>query len=449
MVGAALFWLAYSGAELHALEAGLRAQAQVIRGGLQAEGTSLAYMGGPSLPGQSSQGTVIGAVLLDPGGRVLLRSTDLPSVTAVEQAARGARGAGPTLLTASLDGQATRVLVTSVSVGGGRQALLVLTRSLANHDEKLLHAAGVLTATVIVLIALAAFSAHVLAGRVLTPVREITATARDLSQHDLNRRITLDLPPDELGELAATFNGMLERLESAFTSLHRFTADAAHELRTPLALMRSEIQVTLRGSESLEEHRATLESVLTDVERLTRTADQLLLLARVDSGVLAPRTDRVDVDDLLDEVVTRWRPTLLDRDIRLCVQLPGRGAISADRDMVHRLLDNLMDNAARHSGPGGSISLRGAVAARGVELTVRDSGPGVDPAVRDRIFERFTRADPARGRETGGAGLGLSICDAIARLHGGTIGLEDGGGGGSCFRVWLPSNGSEAPPGAI
>ena len=106
--------------------------------------------------------------------------------------------------------------------------------------------------------------------------------------------------------------------------------------------------------------------------------------------------------------------------------------------MVHRLLDNLVDNAARHAGPGGYVGLRGACSGDGVELTVRDSGPGVDPAIRARIFERFARSDPARGRETGGAGLGLSICDAITRLHGGILSLDEDAGG-ACFRVWLPA----------
>lgn len=411
----------------------------MIRGGLAGGGSTVTFAGHEVLPNTTSQGMAIGALLLGPGDTVLLRSTRIPPVLGLERAVGAHRPTGIVLEDTRLGGRDYRMLVTPVTLDGGVDATLVLTRSLQTHNEKLRNLAIFLGAAAVTLIGLAAVSAHVVAGRVLTPVRQITATARDLSQHDLNRRISLDLPPDELGELAATFNGMLERLESAFTSLHRFTADAAHELRTPLALMRTEIQVTLRGSGSIEEHRATLETVLTDVDRLTRTADQLLLLARVDAGVLAPRRDAVDVDDLLDETVVRWRPTLAERGLRLCVQLPGTGTITADRDMVHRLLDNLIDNAVCHSCPGGSITLRGATRDGGVELTVRDSGPGVDPAVRGRIFERFTRSDPARGRETGGAGLGLSICDAIARLHGGVIRLDEAKGSGACFRVWLPA----------
>jgi heavy metal sensor kinase len=440
-----IFWLAYSSAELHALEAGLRAQAQVVREGLREQGSQITYEGRPRLPGESAQGLAMGAVLLAAQGRVLSQSAQAPSVAGVEAVLEQVRAGGVTLLTARLDGQDQRVLVEPLVLDDGRAATLVLARPLVVYEDRLRQAGTYLAATVITLAALAAVSAHLLAGRVLTPVRVITAMARELSEHDLHRRITLALPPDELGELAATFNDMLERLEAAFGSLNRFTADAAHELRTPLTLMRSEIQVTLRGAGDLAEHRATLEAVLSDVERLTRTADQLLLLARADAGVLAPRRERVDVDDIVDEAAVRWQPTLQQRGVRLCVRLAGSGAMSADHDMVRRLLDNLIDNAARHTGPGGTITLGGATVDHGVELTVRDTGPGVAPAIRSRIFERFTRSDSARGRETGGAGLGLSICDAITRLHGGRIRLDEDVDAGACFRVWLPMHPPEPP----
>jgi heavy metal sensor kinase len=445
VVGAAVFWTAYSSAELHALEAGLRAQAQVIRGGLEVRGSTVTDQGRSSLPGATLQGFAIGAMLVDPGGRVLIRSSNAPPRAGVAAlvGSPGTARAGMTILTAHLDGQDDRVLVTPLRLDDGRRATLVLARPLTTYGEKLTHAAMYLALTVVGLTLMAAVSAYLLAGQVLKPVRVITATARELSERDLHRRITLTLPPDELGELAATFNEMLARLEAAFASLNRFTADAAHELRTPLALMRSEIQVSLRGAPDIAEHRATLEAVLADVERLTRTADQLLMLARADAGVLTPRCERVEIDDVLDEVAGRWHPTLRQRDTRLCVQLPGAGAIVADPDMIRRLLDNLIDNAARHAR-GGTITLGGVAVDGGVELVVRDTGPGVDPAVRSRIFERFTRSDPARGRETGGAGLGLSICDAIARLHAGAIRLDETVARGACFRVWLPAESS--PP---
>jgi signal transduction histidine kinase len=444
VVGAAVFWVAYSSAELHALEAGLRAQAQVIGGGLQERGSDVTYEGRPTLPDATLQGIAVGAMLLDTRRRVLMRSSNAPPRPALVAMLTSPGVAGTTttaILTARLGGGDDRVLLTPLQLGDGRPAELVLVRPLATYAERLGHVGLYLAVTVIGLTVLAAVSAYLLAGQVLRPVRVITATARELSERDLHRRITLALPPDELGELAATFNDMLARLEAAFGSLNRFTADAAHELRTPLALMRSEIQVTLRGGPDLAEHRATLEAVLADVDRLTRTADQLLLLARADAGVLTPRCAWVGIDDVLDEVAARWHPTLVQRDTRLCVQLPGAGAIFADRDMIRRLLDNLIDNAARHAA-GGTITLRGAAVGDGVELTVRDTGSGVDPAVRGRIFERFTRCDPARGRETGGAGLGLSICDAIARLHGGAIRLDDAFEQGACFRVWLPMEAS-------
>jgi heavy metal sensor kinase len=275
-------------------------------------------------------------------------------------------------------------------------------------------------------VGVASVSGYWLGGRVLRPVRIIAETAQDLSEHDLHRRIDLDLPPDELGDLASTLNGMLARLEAAFGSLQRFTADAAHELRAPLALMRTEVEVALRGEIGPDDARHVLETVVAEVQRLSRIADQLLLLARADAGVLETLRVDVDVTDVLEETAARWQPTLRERGIELRTSIPGQGGtVLADGGMLRRLLDNLLDNAARHTPAAGLIRLGGESTPGGWELSVADSGPGIDPALRPRIFERFTRADQARGRDTGGAGLGLSLCSAIAELHGGTLTLDD------------------------
>jgi two-component system heavy metal sensor histidine kinase CusS len=219
---------------------------------------------------------------------------------------------------------------------------------------------------------------------------------------------------------------MLGRLEAAFASLQRFTADAAHELRAPLALMRTEVEVALRAGVESQDARRVLETVNAEVRRLSRTADQLLLLARADAGVLEPLREEVDVTDLIEETAARWQPTLGERGIELRTSIPGEGGtLLADGGMLRRLLDNLLDNAARYTPSGGLILLGGEAAPGGWALSVADSGPGIDPALRPRVFERFTRADSARGRDTGGAGLGLSLCAAIAEMHGGTLELDE------------------------
>ena len=206
-----------------------------------------------------------------------------------------------------------RVLAERTDIVRGEKATLILIRPLVEYNQTMATTLVFLVITVVSLVGVASLSGYWLAGRMLRPVRIIAETAQDLSEHDLHRRIDLDLPPDELGDLATTLNRMLARLEAAFASLQRFTADAAHELRAPLALMRTEVEVALRAGDEPADARRVLETVMAEVHRLSRTADQLLLLARADAGVLEPLDEEVDVTDLLEEMAMRWRPTLDER----------------------------------------------------------------------------------------------------------------------------------------
>jgi len=278
-----------------------------------------------------------------------------------------------------------------------------------------------------------------LAGRALRPVGVITDIARDLSDGDLHRRIDLDLPPDELGKLADTLNAMLSRLEATFESLRQFTSDAAHELRAPLTLIRSEVEVTLGSRRTTSEYEVALRTVLTEAERLSRLADQLLLLATADAGALAPRHEILDFKDLLAETVDRWQHIASERRISLIPELPSGGRLRGDTDLLRRLLDNLIDNAVQHTPPKGHVTVQASVIDRIWHVAVSDTGPGVAPQIRDRLFQRFSRGDSRRGRQTGGAGLGLALCAAIAAAHGGDIQLETSMAGGARFVVHLPS----------
>jgi two-component system sensor histidine kinase BaeS len=168
-------------------------------------------------------------------------------------------------------------------------------------------------------------------------------------------------------------------------------------------------------------------------------ADQLLLLARADAGVLPLRPEALDLSELLEGIVERWRPAALDRGVQLQSELPIEGDAPADPELLRRLVDNLLDNAVRHTPGGGSVRLSAIAEGDQWRIAVEDSGPGVAPELGPRLFQRFTRADPARGRETGGAGLGLSLCAAIAHAHGGTIALDAPADlGGARFVVLLP-----------
>jgi heavy metal sensor kinase len=316
----------------------------------------------------------------------------------------------------------------------------VLARPLDELWETLALVAALLAAAVIAVLLVAAGLGYWLAGRALAPVGVMAATARDITEHDLHRRIELDLPPgDELGELAATFNSMLDRLETAFAGLQRFTADAAHELRAPLALMRAQVEVVLRRDRTPGEYRASHHALHEEIERLSLMADQLLLLARADAGVLQAQTETVDLPELLEGIVERWRPAAVEREVALESELPLEGELRADPELLRRLFDNLLDNALRHTPAGGTVLLSASAAGGTWRIAVDDTGPGVDPDLRPHLFERFARADPARGRGTGGAGLGLSLSAAIANVHAGSIAVEEPvAGRGARFVVVLP-----------
>jgi heavy metal sensor kinase len=441
VLAAAGFWFAFRTAEYQSVDSSLVAQSHLVEAQVQENAGQQAGDVGERLAGETDTGIAVGALLLSSNGRVLGQSGQIRDPAALASAgARQAASGGGCCQTVVLSGHSTRVLAVPVDLPGGAHGTLVLGRPVDELQETLLRVGILLGAVVAILVAGAGALGYWLAGRALRPVGVMAATARQISEQDLHRRIGLDLPPgDELGELAATFNSMLARLEASFQGLRRFTADAAHEFRAPLALMRTQVDVTLRRPRRASEYEASQRALLPEIERLSRLSDQLLLLARADAGALAPRREVLDVPDLLEDTVERWRPAARERHVELLSQLPLEGSLSADPELMRRLLDNLMDNAIRHTPAGGSVSVAATEHPGSWVLSVRDTGPGVDSALRPRLFERFARSDEARSPSTGGAGLGLSLCAAIVQAHGGVISLEDSDGPGANFVVKLPA----------
>jgi signal transduction histidine kinase len=197
----------------------------------------------------------------------------------------------------------------------------------------------------------------------------------------------------------------------------------------------------LRRERSVELYRDSHRALLAEIERLSRMADQLLLLARADAGALVPRREELDVRELLEEVIERWRPAAAEKGVTLDSDLPNEGLVPGDPDLLRRLFDNLIDNALRYTPAGGRVTTTASIEDGAWGITVRDTGPGVSPDLQGRLFERFTRADAARGRDDGGVGLGLSLCAAIARAHRGSITLEPQTDRlGASFMVRLPGS---------
>ena len=278
-----------------------------------------------------------------------------------------------------------------------------------------------------------------LAGRALSPVDTITGMARRISADDLDQRLDLRLPDDEVGRLARTFDEMIARLDSAFRRQRQFTADASHELRTPLTVMKGQVDVALQKDRESQEYRRVLEAVNDEVDRLIRLAESLLTLTRADAGEIPLELEAVGVADLLAGAVDQARSTAIQRGVDLLYVLGDSATVRADEGLLLQLILNLLDNATKYTPAGGEVSVGWNVTGDRTGLWVRDSGKGIPEEHIPLIFDRFYRVDQARGRSEGGVGLGLAISRWIAEAHGGSIHVESAPGNGSTFTVLLPT----------
>ncbi len=270
----------------------------------------------------------------------------------------------------------------------------------------------------------------------------MTLAALSITASDLHRRVPVDGTRDEVGRLAEAFNRMIERLETAFEETRRFTADAAHELRTPLAVLRTSAEVALRTADGADDYRRVVEAQLGEIDRLARLADQLLFLCREDAGLHAAPAEPVRLDLLLEELCETLQPTADSRSLTLRCDDLEACSVSGPPDGIRRLFLNLIDNALRYTPTGGRIDVRlapqGTAGQGGVLATVEDDGVGIGPEHLPRVFERFYRGESSRNRETGGSGLGLAICRSVAESLGGHVTLGSEPGRGTTAKVRLP-----------
>jgi signal transduction histidine kinase len=285
--------------------------------------------------------------------------------------------------------------------------------------------------------ALSAALGWLLAGRALRPLSEITATARRVSQENLNERIALSGPEDELKELADTFDGMLARLDAAFASQRSFVANASHELRTPLSIIRTEVDVALQGGTPTAARLAAMAAVVRAAsQRSERLIEALLTLARSDRGDLE-RT-RVDVAALCRAALDEVAGDLVARDLRVEADL-ATASTTGDRALLERLVANLVHNAVRHNVDGGWISITTDARDGHAAMVVANGGPAIAPDDARELTTPFHRLGSERTRGAGGSGLGLSIVDSVARAHGGAVRLI-APGEGLIVTVELPTD---------
>jgi len=261
----------------------------------------------------------------------------------------------------------------------------------------------------------------------LRPLRRMSAIASGVSAQSLNARLPEENMPSELTDLARSFNAMLGRLDDSFQRLSAFSADIAHELRTPLSNLLTHTQVTLTRPRPLEDYREALHSNLEELQWMAQLVNDMLYLAKADHGLLTPNREPLELAEEVDVLLEYFAP--LAEDARVALSREGSARMEGDRSMLRRALSNLLDNALRFTPADGEIRVRIADQLNGLNLTIENSGDGIDHALLPRLFDRFYRADPARQEGSSEhAGLGLAITQSIIRAHGGQIHCESDNG---------------------
>lgn len=331
-----------------------------------------------------------------------------------------------------------RVLVRDVTVGSDSYQIQVAAPMDDFYDSLDRFKWGVLLLSPVLLL-LGAAGGYWLSRRALRPVDAINSAAQSINEKNLSKRLEVPETGDELQRLSETLNGMLERLEFAFSRITQFTADASHELRTPLALMRTITEVSLRTAKTASEHREAQGQVLEELDKTSNLVERLMLLARADAGVETLQRERINLADTVREACREGGTLAEAKEIRFSENIGADDVVvEGDAHSLHRLFLILIDNAVKYTPTRGTIKVSLAKSNQSAVVEVKDSGIGIATQDLPHIFDRFYRADKARSREFGGAGLGLSIAHWEAEAHGGEIEVESTLGQGSLFRVRLP-----------
>ena len=323
--------------------------------------------------------------------------------------------------------------------------IIQVASSLEDVEDALNTLFVILMITVPLALMVASLGGQFLAYKALKPVDNITQTARLITSKNLNQRIKPPKVKDEIARLIETFNEMISRLDQSFRQIKQFTSDASHELKTPLTILKGEVEVTLRKERTSPEYQQTLKSNLEEINRMSQIVDDLLLLSKADSGELRLNKEDINLTEILNEVVFQMDILAHYRKLRIETSNHHEDIhIFGDALRIRELFLNLISNGIKYTEEGGSIHItltkenRHDLENPFVKIIVSDTGIGIDKEDQERIFDRFFRVDKARSREEGGSGLGLSICKWIVEAHQGEIEVESEIGKGSSFIVKLP-----------
>jgi two-component system OmpR family sensor kinase len=394
-------------------------------------------------------------VLLDPDGKALVCSLELPAVSLTKEKLSDALF--QTDAFRSLISNSRSAVSLLKTVPGGKDGLRgyaiplnvtnraytqVVMQSLHPQKELLDDIRDTFLWIIPMALLLASVGGYFLARKSLAPVVAMATQARGMGAQNLRDRLAVSNRRDEMGQLALSFNQLLERLEETFERQRRFISDASHELRTPVAILRGESEVTLsRPERSSEEYRESLAILRDESLRLTHIIEDLFTLTRADAGQYPLSLREIYLDELAGEVLRQTRSLVVPKRIALTSSIEPDLQFRGDEALLRRLLLNLLENAIKYTPEGGSINLRCGRDANQYVLSITDSGGGIPRELHESIFERFFRVDKSRSRsdnETGGAGLGLSIARWIAEAHHGNLNLTRSDAAGSTFTATFP-----------
>jgi heavy metal sensor kinase len=338
----------------------------------------------------------------------------------------------------SASGQPVRLYSRTLSDDGRVFALLQVGESLDIVQHALERVTTELLIAALGVLMLGALGSYWLAGRAFAPIRRLIEVARTIKEGDLHQRVPVPQTADEVQALALTFNEMLTSLEATLNRQRRFVSDASHELRTPVAVIRSKTDLALQQPGDEHEYLTVLREINSESERLGRLIGDLLVLARGDEGKTRLESEPVALHLVAEAVVANAEPLALERDVHLQVEIEQLTTVLGDEARLIQVIMNLLDNAIRYTNAGGCVLVCVACSQDEACLTVRDSGIGIASEHLPHIFERFYRVDSARSFNSGNNGLGLAIADWIVRAHHGTLTACSQPGQGSTFRVTLP-----------
>jgi heavy metal sensor kinase len=346
---------------------------------------------------------------------------------------------GISFFTTNLDSFQYRVALQRVKIGG--QAFEIHAAVPTEPFDQALDNFRLLEQEILpLLVCVAALSGYWMSGRSLAPVNRIIETTERIGVDNLSRRLEVPRARDELRRLTEAINAMLGRIERSFQRITQFTADASHDLRTPVAVIRTSAELSLRRPRTAPDYRDTLHKILQTSIETSELLENLLTLARADAGAIGMEMHPLDLDQHVRKVQEHAKVLSSDKQLELVMRVPGTPVwVRADAVAIDRLLLILVDNAVKYTPAGGRCEIELSRRATHAEITVRDTGLGIPESDLSSIFERFTRVNQARSRDIPGAGLGLAIARWITDMHGGTIAAESRVGAGSAFQVRLPA----------